>query len=88
MAVLSGANAVQVYSAGQADSVRLIALRNVTAGDTLDVAAWLQIVNRAVVIGVTAFVEIAAVWVGTVVTMPAGLTSDAAYLLLWGSGAN
>jgi hypothetical protein len=90
MAVLSGANAVTVYQSGFADKVALIALRNVTTGDTLDVGGSginiLQVVNRAVVIGITVFVEIAASWSGTVVTMPTGLSADAAYLLAWGSG--
>jgi len=90
MAVLNGAQATIVYQAGQADKVVLIALRDVTTGDTLDVGPSginaLQFINRAVIIGVTSFVEIAASWAGTVVTMPTGLASDAGYLLLWGSG--
>jgi hypothetical protein len=92
MAVLSGANAVAVYQSGMADKTALIALRNVTTGDTLDLGPSginvLQVINRAVVIGVTAFAEIAASWSGTVVTMPSGLSTDAGYLLAWGSGVS
>lgn len=91
MAVLSQSQYVVIYRSGAADAVVLVALRNVTAGDTLDVGASganvMQVINRAAVLGVTSFVEIAASWAGTVVTMPSGLSADAAYLLLWGSGA-
>lgn len=88
MAVLNeGANNVSlVYSAGQADVVALFALKNVTAGDTVDMAQWLSVLNRSVVLGISVFVEIAATFNGTVVTMPDGLSHDSGYLLLWGSG--
>jgi hypothetical protein len=92
MAALSSAlNASVVYRDGHADCTVLIALRNVNTDDTLDVGPSglnvLQVINRAVVISVTSFVEIAADWAGTVVTMPGGLATDAGYLLLWGSSA-
>lgn len=87
-----GVGAVPVFSAGQADRVVLVGLRNVTTGDTLDLGQagmeLLQVVNRAVIISVTSFVEIAASVTGTVITMPGGLANDAGYLLAWGSGMN
>jgi len=90
MAALTNAQATVVYQAGQADKIILVALRDVSSGDTLDIGPGaigaLSVVNRAVVVGVTSFVEIAATWNGTVLTMPTGLASDAAYLLAWGSG--
>ena len=89
MAVLAAASAVPVYRAGTADEVVLVALRNVTSGDTLDLGVTgigvLSFINRAVVMGLTQFVEIAATWTGTVVTMPPGLAGDVAYILAWGS---
>jgi hypothetical protein len=48
----------------------------------------LSVVNRAVIISITSFVEIAAQWTGTVVTMPAGMANDAGYVLAWGSALN
>lgn len=89
MAVLnSEANNVSlVYSSGTADVIALLSLRDVTSDDTIDVSQWLQVVNRCVVMGVTQFVEIAANFSGTVITMPSGLQNDCGYLLLWGSGA-
>lgn len=89
-AIAPGTGATIVYQDGKADRVVLIALKNVTADDTLDVGldglSALSFVNRGVVLGVTQFVAIAAEWTGTVVTMPSGLANDVAYLLLWGSG--
>ena len=91
MAVLTpGVNTHTSYRYGDADAVVLLGMRNVTTGDTLDVgpsgAGLLSVINRAVMISVTSFVEIAASFTGTVVTMPSGLSTDAGYLLLWGSG--
>jgi hypothetical protein len=86
VATLTSANCTLVYSSGAADKAALFALSKVTAGDTIDVASvsGLLIVNRGVVLGVSAFVEIAATFTGTVVTMPSGLASDSGYLLVWG----
>ncbi len=86
MSILSAANCTQVYSTGSADLLALFALRKVTAGDTIDLAtvSSFQIVQRGVVLGISSFVEIAATFTGTVVTMPSGLSNDSAYLLVWG----
>jgi hypothetical protein len=87
-----GVGAVPVFQSGVADRVVLVGLRNVTTGDTLDLGIQgmnlLSVINRAVIISVTSFVEIAANPAGTIVTMPAGLANDAGYLLAWGSGIN
>lgn len=87
-----GVGAVPVFQGGSADRVLLVGLRNVSSGDTLDLGntgmGLMLFINRAVCISVTSFVEIAVNWTGTIVTMPAGLTNDAGYLLVWGSGAN
>lgn len=88
MAVLTSANAQPVYQSGQADLIALLALRHVTSGDTLDVTTVtnpaFQVVQRGVVLGISEFAEIAATFTGTTVTMPAGLSNDSAYLLIWG----
>ena len=91
--IAAGVGAVPVFQMGAADRVVLVGLRNVTTGDTLDLGVTgldlLLFINRAVIISITSFVEIAASWnnPGTVVTMPPGLANDAGYLLAWGSGA-
>jgi hypothetical protein len=86
MAVLTSSNCTMVYTDGKADKVALFALSKVTTGDTIDVATISSFlsVNRGVVLGVSSFVEIAATFSGTVVTMPSGLSSDSGYLLVWG----
>jgi hypothetical protein len=87
-----GVGAAAVYRADGAGRAVLVRLSNVTTGDTLDLGATglelLSFINRAVLMSVTSFVEIAGTWNGTVVTMPAGLANDAGYLLAWGSGTN
>lgn len=89
MAVLGQANVVPVTVRGDADIIGLYALRKVTTGDTIDLATLgtfpnFSVVQRCAVIGVSAFVEIAAAFAGTVVTMPAGLNNDSGYLMVWG----
>jgi len=83
--LLAGQNVTPVYQSGPADSVGLFALKNVTTGDTIDMSQWFQVIDRCVIMGVTAFVEIAGSFSGTVVTMPTGLSHDAGYMLIWGS---
>jgi hypothetical protein len=86
VSTLTTANVIPVFQAGQADLVALFALRHVTTGDTIDLATItsFQNIKQAVVMGVSAFVEIAATFTGTTVTMPGGLSGDSAYLLAWG----
>jgi hypothetical protein len=90
MAALTPANVIQLYQRGDADMVGLFGLRNVNTNDTIDVATVsappFQVIKRAVVMGVSEFIEIAANFAGTVVTMPAGMagTNSSGYLLVWG----
>jgi hypothetical protein len=88
MAVLTAENAQTITELGNADLVAFIALRNVTVGDTLDIATVtnpaFQVVKSGVVMGVSDFVEIAAAFIGTVVTMPAGLDHSSAYITVLG----
>ncbi len=75
MAVLTQVNCLRVWADGLSDRVALYALRKVTTADTIDLAADFLITKQAIMIGTT------------VVTMPAGLSNDAAYLLVWGASA-
>lgn len=90
--IAPGVGAIPLFQAGAADRVILVGLRTVNTGDTLDLGPngmnLLGFINRAVVISVTSFVEIAGNWAGTVLTMPAGMSNDAGYVLAWGSGIN
>jgi hypothetical protein len=86
VAALTSQNVAVVYESGQADLVKLFSLRNVTTGDTIDLATIsnMQVVKAGVVLGVSDFVEIAATFTGTVVTMPSGLSKSSAWLLVLG----
>jgi len=88
MAVLTPDQCIPTFIRGDADITGLYSLRNVTTGDTVDIANLaspkIQIIKRGVVLGVSDFVEIAATFTGTVVTMPSGLNQSSAYLLIWG----
>jgi flagella basal body P-ring formation protein FlgA len=86
VATLTSANVIPVYLDGKADLIGLFALRKVSTGDTIDLSSVcnFQIVKAGVVLGVSDFVEIAATFTGTVVTMPSGLTSSSGYLLCLG----
>jgi len=88
MAVLTAASVISQYTAGGAAMLGLYALRDVSTGDTIDLsvlgAPAFQVIKSGVVLGQSAFVEIAATFTGTVVTMPSGLSHDCGYLLVWG----
>jgi hypothetical protein len=93
MTVLTSAQVTPMLVRGDGDLVGLYALKNVTTGDTVDMTTIatalpgspaFQIIKRGVVISTTDFVEIAATFTDTVVTMPGGLNKSGGYLLLWG----
>jgi hypothetical protein len=87
MAVLTGINCVRVWADGLSDRTALYALRKVTSADTIDLSGDFQVVKQAIMLGTTVAGSAVAAFSGTVVTMPAGLSNDAAYLLAWGASA-
>jgi hypothetical protein len=87
MAVLTSPhNYAMMFQQDTPVTVVLFDLKDINAGDTADLSAWFQVINRCVVMGIISFVEIAANFTGTVVTMPNGLSADAGYMLAWGVG--
>lgn len=84
MAALIGAQYVKQWQDGQAERTVLYALRNVSSGDTADLTEDFTAVKRAIILGVTVAGNAVASVSGTTATMPAGLSSDAAYLLAFG----
>lgn len=87
MAVLSPPQCYKLWSDGFSDRAVLYALRNVTTGDTADLSSDFSVVKRAIMLGTTVSGAATAAVSGINVTMPAGLSADAAYLLAWGSSA-
>lgn len=69
---------------GESDRVALYALRDITAGDTIDVIQQFTIIKRAVIMGTTIAAAVGASISGTTVTIPAGANRDGAYLLVYG----
>lgn len=87
MAALTPNHYVLEWNNGLSAKVALYALRNVTTADTADLGADFSVVKQAIMIGTTVVGSATATWAGTVVTMPAGLAGDGAYLLAWGVSA-
>jgi hypothetical protein len=89
MTALTSAQVVRVWSDGAADLAALYRVSRVTAGDTADlgpsgVTPDFQLVKQAAMLATTISGTAACSVSGTVVTFPAGLNSDAGYLLVWG----
>lgn len=66
------------------DRASLYALRNISTGDTIDMGPDFLVIKRAVLLGITVAGAVQAANAGNVITVPAGVTSDAAYLLCFG----
>jgi hypothetical protein len=88
MAVLTTSNVAKVFENGLSDCIVLYALRKVSSADTFDVGADFSSPKLAHVLGTTVLGQASVVTItGTVVTLPAGLASDAGYMLVWGAKA-
>lgn len=89
MAVLTSAQVIPKYVSGDAEQTALFALKNVNAGDTIDLGtignnASFLFIYKAVVVTPAGAAGIASV-AGTVVTMPAALPANASgYLTVVG----
>lgn len=88
MAVLAyGQQVVLVWEDGLAERSCLLALRGVSTGDTVDLTPLFSVLKRAVLLGITVAGATVASNTGNVVTIPAGVAGDAAYLLAFGAHA-
>lgn len=83
-ALVVGDQVVQQWTDGLSDLVALYVLRGVTTGDTIDLTIHFKSVKRAVLLGVTVAGAVAASNTGNVITIPSGVSLDAAYLLVYG----
>ena len=91
MAPIGSQRVLKVFENGDADKLALYALRAVNGGDTIEMGPsgmndFLSI-EQAIVLGTTVSLATVATINGSVLTLPAGLTSDAGYLMVWGSSA-
>lgn len=84
MAVLPAVQFPVRHMSGDADRWAAISLLNINAGDTVDLAEFFTVVKRATLLGITVNAALAASVAGTVVTIPAGASADAAVLTAYG----
>lgn len=89
MAVIAAGQVLRVYVNDAPDRTALYKVSKVTTGDTLDigptgVSTDFQTVKQAIILATTTTLAFTCAISGTVLTMPAGLASDAGYLLVWG----
>jgi hypothetical protein len=89
MAAVTAGQIRKVYVNESPDRVVLYEISKITAGDTVDigpsgVSADYQLVKQAAILATTIAGTAVCSVSGTTVTMPAGLSLDAGYLLVWG----
>jgi hypothetical protein len=85
MALLPADQATVVFTDGKCATTALIALKGVTAADTVDVGAAFKVVKRAGIVSDTGTTIAAiATITGTVLTIPAGPSNDGVWLLVAG----
>jgi hypothetical protein len=84
LALGTSGDVVRVWGDGQAEFTALYALRRVSAGDTVDLTPDFDPPLRGALVGVTVAGVVQATLSGNVLTIPGGVTNDAAYLLVFG----
>ena len=85
------ANTFAVYQSGDCDRTVLLAVRGTTAGDTVDVAQWLNVVKLAGLVSATGTTIAGFGGPGTganggptLLTIPAGPSQDGVWIIVTG----
>ncbi len=84
MAALIQQQFAKQWQDGQAERTAVYALRNVSTGDTADLTEDFSVLKRAIIMGTTVAGTAVASVSGTTVTLPAGLSADAGFLMAFG----
>jgi len=88
MALLTSDQMALVFKDGDCSRTALISLKNITAGDTADLATWFKVVKRAGIVSDTGTtVALCAISANTIATIPAGPNADGVWLLAVGVAA-
>lgn len=87
MAVIPQEQIGFMFGDGNCSKSVLLAFRNVTAGDTADLAPWLKVIKRVGMVSDTGTHIAAVPFAGTIVTIPAGPSSDGVWILAVGVSA-
>lgn len=74
----------EVFTDGKCGRTSLFAVKNATAGDTLDVGAFFSVVKLAGLVSNTGATIAGVSNTGTVLTIPAGPAQDGVWLLIVG----
>lgn len=72
------------YMSGDSDRWAVFTVLNCNAADTIDLGQFFTVLKRATLLGVTVAAAVSASVSGTVVTIPAGASADAAILTAYG----
>jgi len=87
MALASGNQVKRLYYDGEAAMMAVYVVRNVTTADTVNLSNDFLNIKQAAMIGSTVSGSSVASVSGTVITIPAGVSGDAIYLMAWGDSA-
>lgn len=88
MALLDATQVALRHESGDSDRYAVFALLNVNGGDTADLAQYFRVVKRATLVGMTIAATASVTGIsGTVITIPAGPSSDAVILTVYGVAA-
>jgi hypothetical protein len=84
MAVLSTDQVGLCFADGTCARTVLLSVKNTTAGDTADLAQWLKVIKRCGLVSDTGTTIASCSIAGTVITIPAGPSSDGVWVLAVG----
>jgi hypothetical protein len=87
MAALTEEQVNFAFGDGTCGKAILLSLKNVTAGDTVDLAKWLSVIKRCGMVSSTGNQIASCSFAGTVVTVPAGPSADGVWVLAVGVSA-
>ena len=89
MAALSSDQVGHAYSEGTCERSALFGLKDVDAGDTVDLSGYFRVIKRAGIVSAsgTTIAAISTITGGTVCTIPAGPSADGVWLLVVGVAA-
>lgn len=76
--------ATAVYQDGNCGHTALFAVKNATAGDTLDVSSEFRIVKRAGLVSDTGITIANVTFTGTTLTIPNGPSADGVWIIVVG----
>lgn len=84
MAALTPNQITPIWQEGTSGHYALLAIKNVSTGDTVDLATYFRTLIQTAWMGATVSGVATGTSTGTIATAPAGLTNAGAYLLVQG----